>query len=189
MIFRIAAGLTWNSALEHRWRRVAVPVSAAVFMLMMLAGSSVVAMVQREAHRDAARTALVATKPSPEDLLLTRGDDVWGGEQFAVIWIEPAGEAKPVLPPGMTRFPKPGQAVVSPELDRLSSHDPALAARYPNHLVLKPDGIRSGGELFAYVRMPEDRTLAGNLRAVRVRGSDRRQRQTVPTRSPSSRPR
>lgn len=169
MIFRIAFGLARNSAPEHRWRRVAVPVSAAVFMLLVLAGSSVVLMVQRGAERVEQRTALLAQEPSPTDLIVVGGDDVWRGEQFPVVWIDPAGSAKPVLPPGMERLPEPGGAVVSPALDRLASREPSLAARYPDRLVLGPEGVRNGDELFAYVRVPEGRTLAGYEHAVRVR--------------------
>ncbi len=170
MILRVAAGLARNPAPEHRWRRVAVPVATAIFILLVLAATSVAVMVQREAERAMQRTALLATEPSPEDLLLTRGYDEWGGEQFVVVWIEPAGNVGPTLPPGMSRLPEPGQAVVSPELDRLASAHPELAARYPNRSVLAPEGIGSGDELFAYVRMPEDRTLAGEKAAVRARG-------------------
>lgn len=163
MIFRIAFGLARNPAPEHRWRRVVAPVSAAVFMLLVLAGSSVVVMLEREEDRTMRRTALLATEPSPTDLDIVEGEDVWSGEQFPVVWIEPAGDGIPVLPPGMERLPEPGQAVVSPALDRSASRHRELAARYPDRLVLGTGGIRNEDELFAYVRAPEDRTLSGDL--------------------------
>lgn len=177
MIARIATGLVRNPAPEHRWRRVAVPVSAAVFMLLVLAATSIVLMAQRETGRVERRTALLATEPSPTDLNLAARDDVWRSEQYLVVWIEPAANAKPVLPPGMERLPEPGEAVLSPALDRLASRHPGLAGRYPDYLVLGSEGVRSGDELFAYVRVPEGRTLPGDLagdlsgetRAVRVR--------------------
>lgn len=147
-----------------------MPVSAAVFMLLLLVASSLVAMTQREAHREARRTAAVAAKPSPSDLLLTRANDVWGGQQYPVVWVEPATEAEAVLPPGVPRLPRQGQAVISPGLARLASQDSGLAARYPDHLVLDPGGVRSADELFAYVRMPEGRDLAGGQATVRVQG-------------------
>lgn len=164
MIFRIAAGLAQNRAAEHRWRRVAVPVSAAVFMLLVLAASSVVVMVQKEAERVAARTPLPASKPSPTDLFLVERSDAWGGESYPVFWIEPTGSGDPALPPGMSRLPEPGKAVVSPVLDRLASQHPRLAARYPDRFVLGEEGVRNGDELLAYVRIPEGRTLAEDAR-------------------------
>lgn len=133
--------------------------------------------VQREAQRVEGRTAILASEPSPTDLDLRMGDDVWAGEQFAVLWVEPAGSEPPVLPPGIKRLPQPGEAAVSPALARLASRHPALAARYPNRSVLDPHGVQSEGEMLAYVRMPEGRNLPGDLagdlsedtRAVRVR--------------------
>jgi hypothetical protein len=62
--------------------------------------------------------------------------------------------------------------VVSPVLDRLAARHPELAARYPNRTVLAPEGVGNGAELFAYVRLPAARTLAGeveDMRAQRVR--------------------
>ncbi len=168
MVFRIAWGLACNPAPEHRWRRVAVPVSALIFMLLVLAATSIVVMVHRGGERVAQRTALLASKPSPTDLFVVEGDDVWNGRQFAVVWIQPTGEARPVLPPGMEKLPRPGQAVVSPALDRLASQHPELAKRYPDRLVLGSQGIQSGDELFAYIRVPEGRTLAGSRDAMRV---------------------
>ena len=152
-----------NAAPEYRWRRVVALAAAAVFMLLVLAATSVVLMVRHEAERVDRRTALLAKEPSPTDLSLTESDDWWRGEQFPVIWIEPAGGAEPVLPPGMPGLPAPGQAVVSPALDRLAASNPDLARRYPDRLVLESRGVWSGDELLAYVRMPEGRTLSGQL--------------------------
>ncbi len=177
MIVRVAVGLARNPTPEHRWRRVAVLVSATVFMLLILAAASVVVMMHRESERVEQRTALLASEPSPTDLDLAYGDDVWRGEQYLAVWMEPAGEKRPILPPGMDQLPEPGQAVVSPALDREAASNPDLAKRYPNRLVLDSVGVRSEDELFAYIRVPEDRTISGDLvkelsgdtEAVRVR--------------------
>jgi hypothetical protein len=172
MIVRVAWGLALCSAPEHRWRQIALPLSAAICVLLGLAAASVIGMVGREAERAQGRTALVARVPGPRDLFFVERDDDWRGEQFPVVWIEPAGTATPVLPRGMERMPEPGQAAVSPALHRLASENPELAARYPDHIVLAWEGIASGDELLAYVRVPEGRTLRGAFRekeAVRVR--------------------
>lgn len=170
MIACIALGLATNPAPEHRWRRVAVPVAAVVFILLVLAGTSIVVMLHHEAERAEQRTPLLASNPSPTDLFVIGRFDSWQDRQYSVIWIQPASNAPPVLPPGISTLPKPGQAVISPALDRLTKHYPSLAARYPDHLVLGSEGIRSGDELFAYVRAQADRDLASSNRAVRVGG-------------------
>ena len=169
MIARIATGLAWSSLPEHRWRRVAVPLAASVFILLVLAATSLVVMVQREEGRMARRTALTALVPAPTDLFMFQRINKWRGEQFPVVWIQPAGSAAPVLPPGMTQYPEPGQAVVSPALDQLARQQPNLAAQYPNRLVLDREGIRSEGELLAYVPIPAGRTLTKDDRTIRVR--------------------
>lgn len=141
-----------------------VMTTAALFMLAVLVASGIVLMVQREADRVERRTGLIAERPSPTDLLVSEGDDLWRGEQFPVYWIAPAENgAATVLPPGLTRLPAPGQAVVSPALDRLASDDPGVARRYPARLVIQPQGLQNEDELLAYVRVPDGRSLPGHL--------------------------
>ncbi|MEJ7652580.1 MAG: hypothetical protein WKH64_04120 [Chloroflexia bacterium] len=65
-------------------------------------------------------------------------------------------------------MPAPGEAVVSPALDRAASRYPALAARYPKRILLGDAGIGGADELFAYVRVPEGRTLIGEDSAIRA---------------------
>lgn len=143
-----------------RYQRALVPLAAAIFTMLVLVATSVVVMAQRESARDVARAALLASEPSPTDLLVVPSDDVWHGEQFQVFWIQPSTNAEPVLPLGVRRLPEVGEAFVSPELDRLASQDPDLAARYPYRSVIGREGVSEGDELLAYVRMPqEDRTV------------------------------
>lgn len=172
MIARIAWGLARSPLPEHRWRRVAVPMAAMVALLLVLAATSVVVLVRREAARAERRIALPAVAPAPTDLFIHDGFDDWRGEQFGAAWIEPAGDAPPVLPPGMAALPAPGQAVVSPALDQLADREPALDERYPNRLVLGTEGVRGGDELFAYIRPAAGRNLTG-YGVQRVRGFGR----------------
>lgn len=168
MIVRIAAAMARARHPEYRWRQITVVISAFLFMLLILSAASVVSLMMRQEERDARRTAIISAVPMPTDLIIVPRDDEWAGEQFAVVWIEPAGDASSVLPPGMVRMPAPGQAVVSPALDRLAAQTPALAGRYPNRLVLGSEGVRDGDELFAYIRVPPDRSIASDWRAIRV---------------------
>lgn len=168
MILRIALKLARNPAPEHRWRRVAVPVAAIVFMLLLLVGTSVLLLVIRETEREVQRIPVEAQEPSPTDLFMLNRDDVWDDKQFFVWWIEPATDTEPILPPGVTQLPDPGQAVVSPALDRLASRNPTLAKRYPDRLVIGGEGIRSEDELFSYVRVQEERSIQGDDLATRA---------------------
>lgn len=170
MLARIAVGLTRSGLPEHRWRQIVVPVAAAIALVLALAAASVFSLLGREAERDRHRTALLAGEPAPTDIFVVSTIDEWRGRQFSVVWIEPASAAAPALPPGISRLPAPGQAAVSPALDRLAAESPGLAARYPDRFVLGSDGIRTGGELLAYIRPPADRTIATDRRAIRASG-------------------
>jgi hypothetical protein len=157
---RLAVGLAANSAPEHRWRRVAVPLSALLFMLLILAATSVELMVKRQNERTAARRPAIASMAARSDVFMRLGHDTWRGRSIVVGWIEPASpEGKPVLAPGMARFPEPGQAVVSPELARLVDSNSGLADRYRRRMVLGDEGLGSGGELVAYVRPATGRRI------------------------------
>lgn len=171
MRLRIAAGLAMNAAPEHRWRRVAVPASAFLFMLLLLASTSAVLIADRQEDRSAGRSFEISSSAAPEDLFLKVDKDIWRGKRIGVAWVEPADPAgDPVLPPGMKKFPAPGQSVVSPELDRLADSYPGLAKRYPNRLVLGDAGLRSGAELVGFVRPPAGREIGGESEALHLEG-------------------
>jgi hypothetical protein len=168
-LLRVAAGLALNRAPEHRWRRISVPISAMLFMLAMLAATSIALLVMREDGRDTARTAVLAQAQSETDLFVLVRPDDWRGRSILVAWVEPAAaDRDPILPPGVEKLPTAGQTVVSPALDRLAAEHPELAARYPNRMVIGPQGVRSGGELFAYARPPAGRGLGPPAAAIRV---------------------
>lgn len=171
MLLRIAAGLATSRSPEYRWRRIAVPLSALVFVTMLHVATSVVLMVERQESRDTSRARAFAVSSAPEetDVFTKPTLDIWRGERITVMWVEPAVTgADPVLAPGMERFPAPGQAVASPELDRLAEQHPALDRRFPDRAVLSYAGVRSGGELIAYVRPEAGRRIGGEADAKRM---------------------
>jgi len=171
MIGRIAAGLARNAAPEHQWRRLAVPTSALLFMLMLLASTAALVMADRQQDRDSSRSMEISTSAARTDLFVEADKDIWRGKRISVAWVEPAdAHTHPVLPPGMGEFPKPGQSVVSPELDRLADAHPGLDKRYPNRVILGDLGLRSGDELIAYVRPSAGRSIGGEKDAIRGEG-------------------
>ena len=173
MLLRMAAALAMNGSPEHRWRRLAVPVSALVFMMLLLAAISVTLLAERQEERDLARGAAweISSEPRGTDVFTKTTLDIWRGKRITITWVEPTAEgADPVRAVGMDRFPAPGQAVVSPELDRLAAHHRSLAERFPDRLLLNHHGVRSGGELIAYVRPPAGRKIGGEADALHLEG-------------------
>ncbi|HEY9374941.1 hypothetical protein [Streptomyces sp.] len=79
--------------------------------------------------------------------------DTVGDRAFAVVTVEPVSERAPV-PPGLPRWPAPGEAFVSPALlDAL----PRSADRYGRLAgAIAPSGLLDPGELLVYRRPPAD---------------------------------
>lgn len=165
-LLKISWLLVSNRHVRSGWRSVALPISATIAVIMLLVLFGLQSMVQKEEAREEARSALQPEVESPGDLLIATSFDSWDGSQYVTAWIQSVSEAMPVLPPGVPVYPTPGQAVVSPALHALTLEYPELAARYPNHLVMLDDGLHDRGELLAYLRPQEGRTLTGNVQRV-----------------------
>lgn len=168
MIWRIALGIARSHAAEHRWRRLAIPIASVFFMVCLLSTVSLLAMQGREEARLANRAATLATSPAETDLLTNTTFEDIGDKQAVIVWLEPAGPAAPVLPPGLETLPESGTFVVSPALSRLIDSQPDLQARFQERTVLDRTGVLSGEELFAYAQVPQGRTIAADFRTQRI---------------------
>ncbi|MFJ5835143.1 hypothetical protein [Streptomyces sp. NPDC093089] len=88
--------------------------------------------------------------PSPSLLWKETGDYVHD-RQFSVIFIEPLVADAP-LPPGVPRWPAPGEALLSPAL-LADGRDEGIESRYGRHVgAIGPEGLADPGERLAYVR-------------------------------------
>lgn len=157
MLARLGVRLAMSRSPEHRWRQFALPVAVAIALLAALLWPGLIRMAGQQAARMENRQPVIALSENPGDLLMAPRADAWEGEQYAVTWLAASSETPPVLPPGVSRLPGPGEAFVSPALDRLARREPLLAARYPYREVIGDEGVLSGDELFAYVGLPADR--------------------------------
>jgi hypothetical protein len=95
----------------------------------------------------------------------TYGEHAFGGEMLQ------AEGARPPLPPGVTRFPGPGEMVVSPELDRLMREpgNALLRERWDAEVigVIGDEGLSGPAELFFY--LGTDKLVEGE-NGTRIRG-------------------
>ncbi|MFE9468635.1 hypothetical protein ACFYNW_34335 [Streptomyces virginiae] len=101
-------------------------------------------------QRAAARTPLpVASGSRDASALWYHKFDAVGGRQHSVVFIEPLSPDSP-LPPGVSQWPNPGEAVLSPAL---ASADPTAASSYGRTIgVIQENGLMSPAERLAYVR-------------------------------------
>ncbi|WP_329118182.1 FtsX-like permease family protein [Streptomyces sp. NBC_01465] len=81
----------------------------------------------------------------------------WGGQRFTRVLIADAAPDSP-LPPGLSRLPKPGEAILSPAAERAAA-DRAFAALVPGRRIgqVRPAGLLGPDDLYAYIGVTSDR--------------------------------
>ncbi|MFF0573882.1 hypothetical protein [Streptosporangium saharense] len=135
--------------MTRRWAlMVASCVLATVASLMVIA----VATYEGRAARDRARGPIVT---EPQDAIAwwsSRFDSV-GHFQHSVVLVEPLDASAPP-PPGLTRWPAPGEAMLSPELLSRGSAE-GIRTRYGRFGgLIGREGLVAPSERLAYVRPP-----------------------------------
>lgn len=168
--FKVAVHLATRPGAGNWWRPAAILVAGSYAMMVALASLSIYVLLDDEQARVDGRSPLLASATEPARLRLVERDDKWGDDQFPVVWIEPVPGVVPALPPGVPRMLDPGEAAVSPRLDELARKHPELAVRYPARIVINQDGLQNPGELLAYYRPAEGRTLGDSPLILRVSG-------------------
>ncbi|MER7106203.1 hypothetical protein [Streptomyces sp. NPDC000229] len=120
--------------------------------------------------RDARISARVPVAASPgvrPAAWWSQSDDSWRDRDFSVVSIEPAVPSAP-LPPGLSRWPDPGEAFVSPALLDVM---PPAATRYGRLAgTVSEGGLADAGELFVYVRPPAGVRIQGYETTLGVTG-------------------
>ncbi|MGL5809180.1 MAG: hypothetical protein ACRCYQ_04470 [Nocardioides sp.] len=129
---------------------------------LMLTGALVVPtlgllLIDQREHRAAARLPVPASTARPAALhmwfrLPTVTDAAGAAHTVSAIWLAPVIDDAP-LPPGVARWPGPGEAVVSPQLRRDlvgGEHPPDLLGRDIG--VIAASGLETATERLAYVR-------------------------------------
>lgn len=128
--------------------------AAGVFVLLAcLAGLSVAQAQQRRAE---ARSPVLAHQEAG-GLRLIEINDVVGERPLRRIAVGGATAGSP-RPPGLRRFPVPGEVVVSPALAALIRSDPRAAGRFPQRVsgTIGRAGLVAPDELRAYVGVAAD---------------------------------
>lgn len=79
--------------------------------------------------------------------------DAVGGLQHQVVFVEPLSASAPP-PAGLPRWPRPGEAYLSPELKRVGAGE-GITSRYGRYAgLIGASGLASPAERYAYVRPP-----------------------------------
>ncbi|WP_406860958.1 hypothetical protein ABZO31_11085 [Streptomyces sp. HUAS MG47] len=120
--------------------------------------------------RESRTEARLPVRAAPGTAPLARwadGSDTVDDRAFSVVTLEPVADRAP-LPPGLSRWPAPGEAFVSPALLEAL---PQSATRYGRLAgVIAPSGLKDPGELFVYRRPAVGSALADRPNAFPVTG-------------------
>uniref|UniRef100_A0AAU2V437 Permease n=1 Tax=Streptomyces sp. NBC_00003 TaxID=2903608 RepID=A0AAU2V437_9ACTN len=140
-------------------RAVALLLATAVLALGLSAVAATYAAYDGIDRRTAARGVQLhdAFPDRPAVALAALGSGVIQGRQFSVDYVRPLFPAMP-LPPGIDRWPGPGEALLSPALSRILRAE-GTPNRYGKPVgEIRSEGLASPGERYAYVN-PTDRQL------------------------------
>ncbi|GAA2217969.1 FtsX-like permease family protein [Micromonospora olivasterospora] len=90
-------------------------------------------------------------------------EDSWKGQRFSRVLLAPLG-TDAVPPPGVERFPGPGEIIASPSAAALLADHPELGARVPGRVTseIAAEGLLAPDEMFAYVGVTPDRLEGGS---------------------------
>ncbi|MEV5508537.1 hypothetical protein [Streptomyces orinoci] len=145
---------------------MALALAAAMLALGFSSVIAVYASYQGIEERTAARAVQYAGAPDrkPVAMLLDGFDDV-DGLQHSVVYLRPAGPGVPP-PPGVRRWPAPGEAVLSPKLAELLEARGAKERFGKVEGKIADSGLASPGEELAYVNPTESQFRNAKFRQV-----------------------
>ncbi|MFD7454713.1 ABC transporter permease [Kitasatospora sp. NPDC059827] len=126
--------------------------TAALAAALLTAAAGYATYEGREA-RQTARAPVLAVNDSGRPATARWGAafDSVGGRQFSIVYLEPLTPDAP-LPPGLARWPAPGEAVLSPAL-RADGASESIADRYGTVVgTIGAEGLAAPGERLAYIR-------------------------------------
>ncbi len=142
-----------------RLRFWAVFAAAAAVALVVLGAVTAVATYDGRAARNQARGPVITERQQDAVALWREGFDAVGEVQHTVVHLHPL-KAGAQPPPGLTRWPAPGEVMLSPELAREGQRD-GIKSRYGRYAgTIGTSGLVSPSERLAYVgssRAPEAR--------------------------------
>ncbi|MFG2621233.1 ABC transporter permease [Streptomyces sp. NPDC048507] len=149
-LLRIGAA-AGRAAPAGRVRFVALACGTLAASLALSAIMLVLAAYEGRDLRDAARSPVRSPQAAPAPLLYRPAFDAVDDQQYQVVYVLPLRDDAP-LPPGVSAWPRPGQALLSPAL-LAAGRDEGIETRYGAVAgTIGAQGLASPGERFAYVR-------------------------------------
>lgn len=138
-----------------RWRFAAAAITATLTSLVLL-GTAGIIQVGEHRHAKLVAQAPIEVPGDQGGLLLSNRADWWHDEPMQRVLVASNARAPAplaVLPPGLTRLPRSGEAAVSPRVMLEVREDPAMHERLAGFRLteIAPSGLVSQDELIAYL--------------------------------------
>ncbi|MEW2494160.1 permease [Streptomyces nodosus] len=144
----LAAARTTPGTRLRFWALMAASAALALTALVLTTTS---ATFDGRTQRDAARGPILTSNAHQATALWKEAVDSFGTSPHSIIYIEPLASKSPP-PPGLSRWPKPGEAFLSPRLAQ-AAEDYESLDRYGHYAgTIHTQGLRSPSERIAYVR-------------------------------------
>ncbi|MGW0611206.1 permease [Streptomyces sp. NPDC002788] len=144
----LAAARTTPGTRLRFWALMAASAALAMTALALFTTS---ATFDGRMQRDAARGPLLTSNARQATALWKEAVDSFGTSPHSIIYIEPVASKSPP-PPGLSRWPRPGEAFLSPRLAQAAEDYDSLD-RYGHYAgLIDTQGLRSPSERIAYVR-------------------------------------
>ncbi len=171
--WRLARRLALGADPRQRWRQGCVVLGTLVSTLLLLSSASIIHLGERAGDVVEARSPVWAVEGTAVGVTISlRGIVVPKVGQVPVVWVEPKRpDASP--PPGLTTFPEPGTAVLSPGLRAagVTAIDFGLQEPSPGKGdEIAEAGLASLSEGLVYARPLPGRTLRTSPSALLVQG-------------------
>jgi hypothetical protein len=143
-----AAGRTTPGMRIRMW---ALVLAAAALALTALTIVTTSATFDGRAERDTARGPILTSSQHQGTALWKEAIDAFGTSPHSIIYVEPL-ESDALPPPGLSRWPQPGEVFLSAELARAAKDNDGLDryGRYAGEIDER--GLRSPSERLAYAR-------------------------------------
>lgn len=129
--------------------------AAAIAFVVLATVATVATYDGRETRADARGPVVAFGKNAHARLLYRQGGDMVGARPVSLVFVRPLTADAPV-PAGVTRWPEPGEVLLSPELVRTGAGE-GILTRYGRFAgTVGADGLVTPSERIAYVRVPDE---------------------------------
>ncbi|MFE5794475.1 FtsX-like permease family protein [Streptomyces sp. NPDC056503] len=157
--FLLGLRLLWGSGRRGRVRFLLMALGSGLGVACLAAVLTIPTILASHDARASARHPVLAEH---SNVAYQKFLDPYGSRPFRRVFLARTGPGPAPLPPGVTAFPGPGEAVVSPALRDVLTANPGVSGLVPGRVTgtIGAEGLGGPDELYAYVGTTRDKLTA-----------------------------